>query len=64
MVEIEIGVLGSQCLHRHIDHKEMLTTEVAAWEKCRNENKATINWMFTVDDARRKIDAAYPSKSL
>ena len=31
MVEIEIGVLRSQCLDRRIDSKEQLESEIAAW---------------------------------
>ncbi len=33
MVEIEIGVLRSQCLDRRIDSKERLVSEIAAWER-------------------------------
>ena len=64
MVEIEIGVLGSQCLDRRIADKQTLATEVAAWEKNRNEKRATIKWLFTVEKARKKMGAAYPSNSL
>jgi hypothetical protein len=32
MVEIEIGVLRSQCLDRRIDSHERLVSEIAAWE--------------------------------
>jgi len=64
MVEIEIGVLSKQCLDRRIPDKETLTREVAAWERQRNDDGATIRWMFTVDKAREKMGAAYPSKPL
>ena len=37
MVEIEIGVLRGQCLDRHIDKKDRVVAEIAAWEKQRNE---------------------------
>jgi hypothetical protein len=33
MVEIEIGVLRSQCLDRRIDSHERLVSEIAAWER-------------------------------
>ena len=36
MVEIEIGVLRSQCLDRRIDSHERLVAEIAAWERQRN----------------------------
>jgi transposase len=60
MVEIEIGVLRSQCLDRRIDNKQFLVSEVAAWEQRRNTNGARINWMFTAEKARNKMARAYP----
>jgi transposase len=60
MVEIEIGVLRSQCLDRRIDTKEQLETEIAAWERQRNASGARIKWMFTTDKARAKMGRAYP----
>jgi transposase len=60
MVEIEIGVLRSQCLDRRIDDKHKLISEVAAWERQRNDAQARINWMFTTEKARQKLARAYP----
>jgi transposase len=60
MVEIEIGVLQSQCLNRRIDDPQWLRSEIAAWESQRNKARARINWMFTTDKARAKIGRAYP----
>src|SRR5271165_5116748 len=62
MVEIEIGVLRSQCLDRRIDNKNQLVAEIDAWEKQRNADKARINWMFTTEKAREKLRKAYPLK--
>jgi transposase len=62
MVEIEIGVLRSQCLDRRIDSKEQITSEIAAWEQRRNAEGAQINWMFTTEKARDKLRKAYPVK--
>jgi transposase len=62
MVEIEIGVLRSQCLDRRIHDKDQLVVEIAAWEKQRNADKAQINWMFTTEKAREKLRKAYPVK--
>lgn len=64
MVEIEIGVLNKQCLDRRIPDKARLKREIAAWQQQRNDNAATIQWLFTVDRAREKMGAAYPSNSL
>jgi transposase len=60
MVEIEIGVMASQCLARRIDSKSKLIFEIAAWEQQRNAAGARINWMFTVERARQKMGRAYP----
>jgi DDE superfamily endonuclease len=60
MVEIEIGVMVSQCLDRRISDKATLIKEVAAWERRRNAEGARIQWMFTVDRAREKLGRAYP----
>ena len=62
MVEIEIGVLRSQCLDRRIENKEQITAEIAAWEQRRNAERAQINWMFTTEKAREKLRKAYPIK--
>jgi transposase len=60
MVEIEIGVMVAQCLDRRIPDKATLITEIAAWERRRNADKARIKWMFTVDRARAKLGRLYP----
>ena len=62
MVEIEIGVLKSQCLDRRIDDKDKIIAEMAAWQKQRNAQQAKINWMFTTEKAREKLHKAYPVK--
>jgi transposase len=60
MVEIEIGVLASQCLDRRIESYARLVTETAAWEKQRNAARARITWSFTTQKARAKMGRAYP----
>src|SRR5713226_3081550 len=60
MVEIEIGVLRSQCLDRRIATHEHPVSEIAAWERQRNASAARIKWMFTTDKARAKMGRAYP----
>jgi transposase len=61
MVEIEIGVMVRQCLDRRIPDKTTLVSEVAAWNRRRNREKARINWLFTVQRAREKLGRAYPT---
>jgi transposase len=60
MVEIEIGVLRSQCLDRRIDERGYLVSEIAAWVRQRNAQAAPIKWMFTTERARTKLARAYP----
>lgn len=59
MVEIEIGNMNQQCLDRRIPSWDKLQSELAAWEKRKNEAGATIKWMFNVDTAREKLTRAY-----
>jgi hypothetical protein len=49
MVEIEIGVMVSQCLDRRIPSKSVLVKEVKAWERSRNRAKSRIKWLFSVE---------------
>ena len=59
MVEIEIGNMNQQCLDRRISGAETLKKELAAWETSRNNEKATIRWMFDLSKARTKLTRAY-----
>jgi hypothetical protein len=59
MVEIEIGSMNRQCLDRRIPDWQTLEQELSAWEARRNEEKATIEWLFNVDKARAKLTRAY-----
>ena len=59
MAEIEIGILSRQCLHRRIDNRQLLRTEVDAWQHARNTLKRTIEWKFTRQDADRKLGRHY-----
>jgi transposase len=61
MAEIELSVLNRQCLERRISDKDVLTEEVAAWEKRRNQNSSPVDWRFTTEDARIKLKRLYPS---
>jgi hypothetical protein len=61
MAEIELGILGRQCLSRRIDNVKDLRREVKAWEKSRDRARAKVNWQFTTADARIKLRRLYPS---
>lgn len=64
MVEIEIGVMVSQCLDRRIATRAILVREVKAWAQRRNREKAQIRWLFTVEKARKKLGRAYPGHAM
>jgi hypothetical protein len=61
IAEIELSVLGRQCLARRIDDLDRLNVELAAWQSSRNENEGTVKWQFTTDDARVHLRGLYPS---
>jgi hypothetical protein len=61
MAEIELNVLSSQCLNRHIATLEDIRQKVEAWQENRNNKCRTINWRFTTEDARIKLKRLYPS---
>lgn len=63
MAEIELSVLQRQCLARRIPDEATLKREIAAWEVQRNQEQATIDWRFSVTDAREKLKRLYPSRS-
>ena len=60
MAEVENSVLTGQCLDRRIGTTEILKSEVSAWETERNDRKATIDWRFTLPNARDKLKRLYP----
>jgi hypothetical protein len=61
MAEIELSVLGRQCLNQRIPDLAVLTTEVAAWTRDRNDKQSRVNWQFTTEDARVKLKRLYPT---
>jgi len=61
MAEIELSVLGRQCLNRCIPNQTILIHETETWAVQRNNKQATVNWQFTTDDARIKLKRLYPS---
>jgi hypothetical protein len=61
MAEIEIGILSRQCLDRRIASRELLQSEVDAWQAARNADQRTIDWKFTRQDADQKLGRHYVS---
>jgi hypothetical protein len=61
MAEIELSVLNGQCLDRRLPDMPTVRREVAAWQQRRNQAKATIDWRFTNETARSKLERIYPA---
>ena len=61
MAEIELSVFSRQCLNRRVGDEVLLRQEVAALERERNDAGAVIDWRFSTQDARSKLQHIYPS---
>jgi DDE superfamily endonuclease len=61
MAEIEIAALSRQCLDRRLPDEATLIREVNAWQAHRNDQRRTIKWTFTRQDADRKMRKHYVS---
>jgi hypothetical protein len=59
MIEIEFSALSKQCLNRRIATKDELTTEVLAVVKEREEKAIKIDWQFSIESARGKLNRHY-----
>lgn len=59
MVEIELSVLARLCLKRRIPSIEILTSELKQLVKERNLNQDTVNWQFSINQARNKFENRY-----
>jgi len=57
--EIEINVMDIECTDRRIGDIEILTHEVGAWEKKRNELEKRIEWKFSRKIADEKMSKYY-----
>ena len=57
--EIEINVMDIECTSRRISDRETLALEVAAWTLLRNNQKKTIDWKFTKEQADKKLSRHY-----
>ncbi len=59
MIEIEFSAVARQCLDRRIPTIEQLEKEVLALIKERNDKKIKINWQFSIESARNKLNRHY-----
>ena len=61
MAEIELSILGRQCLSRRIADRPTIIREVQSWQQMRNNCASPMNWQFTTSDARIKLKKLYPT---
>jgi hypothetical protein len=58
--EIEFSAQSRQCLRQRIGSTEEMKRKVAAWQLRRNQQKVTISWCYTTEDARKTFSKLYP----
>ena len=59
MIEIEFSALARQCLNRRIPTLEQLEREILALVEERRVNGIKINWQFSIQTARSKLNSHY-----
>ena len=62
MAETELSILTKQCLDRRIAGTPAFIHEVTAWEAPpETQVKTKIDWHFTTENARSRLNHIYPS---
>jgi hypothetical protein len=61
MIEIEFSALAKQCLNRRIPNQKQLEEEILAIVKERNDKQIKIDWQFSIQKARNKLNRQYQS---
>jgi hypothetical protein len=59
MIECEFSAVSRQCLNRRIPTIQQLEKEVLAIVKERDEKRIKINWQFSIESARDKLNRHY-----
>ncbi len=59
MIECEFAVVSRQCLNRRIATIEMLRSEVVALLEERSRKRIKINWQFSLQGSRTKLNTHY-----
>ena len=59
MMEIEFSALARLCLHRRIPTMEKLESEVLTLIADRRQKQIKINWQFSIETCREKLNARY-----
>jgi hypothetical protein len=60
IAEIELSALTLQCLDRRLPDIETLREETKQWEERRNASQKGVDWQFSTQDARIKLNRLYP----
>jgi len=60
VAESELAIFTRQCLDRRIPDIKTLRQEAKQWYLNRNTNQKSVNWQFTTEDARMKLESLYP----
>lgn len=59
IIEIEFSALSRQCLNRRIPTQELLEKEILTIVKERNDKNIKIEWQFSIEKARNKLNKHY-----
>lgn len=59
MIEIEFSALSRLCLQRRIPTQKLLESELLAIIAERTEKRITINWQFSIEVCRQKLNSRY-----
>src|SRR5262252_616016 len=60
MAEIEISIFQRGCLSRRVDCLGTLRRRINTLERTRNQERCSISWQFTTNEARLKLPHPYP----
>ena len=63
MAEIELSVFSRSCLRQRVPDETALKRHVHALQQERNVARASIDWRFSIQDARHKLHRLYPSRN-
>ena len=63
MADIELSVFSRGCLRRRVPDETVLRRRVHALQEERNTDRASIDWRFSIQDARTKLHRLYPANN-
>lgn len=60
IAEVELSALTKQSLRGRIPDRRALRRQTRAWARQRNAKQKGVDWQFTTDDARIRLNRLYP----